>query len=79
MNHIPINIRQPEITALKPIRQFGVIDAHLIEDGGVQVMDLNGIFDHVITQLVGLAKRDTSLDTPAGQPHTESPRVVIAP
>jgi hypothetical protein len=34
-NHITRYISQPEVAALETVGQFGVIDAHLIQDGGV--------------------------------------------
>lgn len=41
-------IRQPEIPSLEAIGELRVVDAHLIEDRGVNVMDVNGVADDVV-------------------------------
>jgi len=50
-----------------------VLDTHQIEDGGVQVMDLDGIFDGVVPKLVRLADRDAGLDPATREPDAEGP------
>ena len=49
------NVREPEIAALEFIGQLGVVHSHAIEDGGVHVVDVHGIFHHVVTELIGPA------------------------
>ena len=49
-----------------------------VENGGVHVVDVDGIFHHVVTQFVGLPERHAGLDASAGQPHGEGARMVVA-
>lgn len=51
-----MNIRQPEVSALVPVGQAGVVKAHLVQDGGVEVVD--GVFGDVVSEFVGGAERE---------------------
>ena len=63
------HIRQPEIAALEAIGEFGMVDAHKVKNRGVQVVDLNGIFDGIIAEFIGLADRDSGLQAASCNPH----------
>lgn len=45
------------------------VDAHPVEDRRVQVADVDGVFDDVVAEVVGLAVTDSALDPSAGHPH----------
>ena len=42
-NHVSVDIGQPEMAALELVGQLGVIDAEAVQDGGVEVVDVDGI------------------------------------
>ena len=42
-----------------------MIDAELMEDGGLEIPDVNGIFDDVVGEVVGLAVDDARFDARA--------------
>src|ERR1700678_2019176 len=52
--HISRDIREPEVTSLKFICQPGVVDAQAAQNGGLQIVDVDGVFDNVVTKIVGL-------------------------
>ena len=57
--------------------EAGVVDAEELENGGLKVVDVNGIFGDVETKVIGLADGDAGLDATAGHPHGEGLRVMV--
>ena len=55
-----------------------MVEPEQVEQGCVQVVDVDAAFDHVEAELVGSTQGDARLDAAAGQPHGESVRVVVA-
>jgi hypothetical protein len=49
-----VDIGQAKVPALEPVGQFLVVQAQTMEDGGVEVVDVDGAIDHVITKVIGL-------------------------
>ena len=64
--------------ALELEGQAFVVDAQAVEDRGVEVVDVDGVLDDVVAEVVGLAVDDAGLDAAAGQPDGEAAAVVIA-
>ena len=54
-DNVPSDIRQPEMPPLKLIRQLGVLDTQAMQNGGLQVVHIDGVFRDVIPVVVGLA------------------------
>jgi hypothetical protein len=54
-----------------------VVDAQAVEQGGVQVVDVDGVFDDVVAEVVDGAVGQADPDA-AGQPDGEAARVVVA-
>lgn len=50
-----LHIRQPELPALEPIRELLVLEAEEVEDGGVEVVDGDGVLRDVPGEVVALA------------------------
>ena len=50
-----MHIRQAEVSALELERQAFVVDAQAREHGGVQVVDVDGVFGDVVAVVVGFA------------------------
>ncbi len=40
VDHVSRYVRQPEVTSLKAVCQLGMVDAHLMQNGRVQIMDI---------------------------------------
>ena len=45
-----------------------VVDAQLVQHGGVQVSDCDGIVDHVVAEVVRLTIHHSALDAASGHP-----------
>ena len=60
--------------------EFFVIEAELVEDGGVDVVDLGGVFavGGFVAPLVAFAVGDAAFDAAAGEPVGEDVLVVVA-
>ena len=52
LHHLAVDIGQPEVAALVAVRQLGVIDAKEMQDCSLEVVDVNGILDDVIAEIV---------------------------
>ncbi len=52
--------------------EFFVIEAELVEDGGVDVVDVGFIDDGVVADLVGFTIADAAFDSAAGHPGGEA-------
>ena len=52
MNHPAVDIRQAEVAALMTEGQFLVVDAHQVQDGGIQIMHVNGVLGDVVRCLL---------------------------
>ncbi|MFM1944913.1 MAG: hypothetical protein RI897_3895 [Verrucomicrobiota bacterium] len=66
------------IEALVSVGEALVIDTEEVEHGGVEVTDVDDIFDGVIAEFIGSAVGGAGLDTAAGEPHGEALDVVVA-
>jgi hypothetical protein len=49
----PVYVGQAEVAAGVTIRELLVVEAHEIEQGGVQVVDVNLVFDGLEAEVVG--------------------------
>src|SRR5712672_717611 len=70
-----MHIREAEVAALGAVDELGVIEAKQVQDGGVQVVDVDGILDGVEAELIAPAQREPALHAAAGEPHAEASRV----
>lgn len=55
-----------------------MLQAEQVEDGGVPVMDVDGIDDAFVAELVGLAETESGLHAPSGEPGGVAGVVVVA-
>ncbi len=55
-----MHVGQPEVAALEAERQFRVIQAEQMQDGRLQVVDVDAILDGGEAQLVGGAEVDAA-------------------
>src|SRR5215212_9736702 len=54
------------------------VEAQLLQDGGVQVLDVERLLHGAAAELVGLADADTALDAASCRPHGKAVGVVVA-
>src|SRR5438128_909269 len=43
LDHLPFHVREPETSAIIPVRQTQVVQAHQVKDRGVQVVDADAV------------------------------------
>ena len=75
---LPVHVGQPEVAALEPNVSRSWSMPRQCEDRGVEVVDVDGVLDDVVAEVVGLAVDDAGLDAAAGHPHGEAAAVVVA-
>ena len=72
------NIRQSAVTAFKQVGQFFVVDAEQCEHGGVQVVDVDFVFDCAETEFVGRADDLATANATAREPCRVAVGIVVA-
>src|SRR6476620_10441653 len=74
---LAFDVGKTKVAALKSIGQFRVIEAEQMQERGVEIVDVDFVFDHMETELVGFSERESGFETAAGHPHRESLRVMV--
>src|SRR4051794_38853743 len=72
------HVGEAEVPALVPIGQPLVIETEAVQDGGVQVMDMDLVLDNVKSEVIGPADPLTALNPPAGHPHAEREPMMVS-
>ena len=70
---------QADVEALEAVGQSLVVDAEAVQDGGVEVVQVDAVVLRVVAKFVGTAVDHAGLDAAAGQAHGEAVRVMVAP
>ena len=78
MHDPPVHVGESVVPALEAESQTLVIDAEDVQQGRVQIVDVHGVFDHVVGEFVGLSERKAGLDACARKPPGKAAAVVIA-
>ncbi len=80
LNHLRFGIDpgQPHVYPLPFGRELFVIKAEQTQDRGVEIAHVDGVFHDVIAEFVRLADHHTAFHPPAGQPHRETTRTMVA-
>src|SRR5262245_2494278 len=73
-----MHVRQPKITSLETERQAAVVEAEEVEDCGLEIVDVDAVFDRGETELVGLAEGEAGADAGAREPHGHGVDVMVA-
>src|SRR6185503_14273534 len=77
-DHLPLYIGETEVAAGVAVGELFVIEAELVQQGGVQVVDGDAVLYGLESELVGGSVSDTGLDAAAGQPHGVAVGIVVA-
>src|SRR5437660_10910716 len=70
-------IGEPEVASHVPVGEAGVVKAQAMQDGGLQIIYVNGILGDRESQIVGLPDGEARPDAAAGQPHREAVGVMV--
>src|SRR6266511_3748689 len=77
-DHSAFDEREPLIPAQMWIGQLTLVEAELVEDGRVEVAEVDGSLDGAQANGVGGAQHLAAFDSSARQPHAEAEIVVVA-
>src|SRR6056297_321264 len=72
------NIGQAEVASLKAIGQPLVIDAEEMQHRGMQIMDVDAVFDRFVAEFIRRTEAEARLDPTACHPAGKAHDVVIA-
>jgi len=78
-NDFARDVGEAEVAALEAVGEAGVVEAEEVEQCGVKVVDVNGVFDRFEAKVVSLAKDLSALDTATGHPNAEGVGMMVAP
>src|SRR6478672_406962 len=76
-NGLCLRACQALIQTLKTVCQAFVVDAHQVQNRGIDVANMNGVPDDIVAEVVGFAMNDTTLDSAARHPHGVTARMVV--
>ena len=69
MDNAAVNVGQPIIPALLAERQAAMIQAQTMQDGRIQIVNVDRITNDIVAVVIRLAVHMSATDSPAGQPH----------
>ena len=78
LHHMTVNIGQSVMPTLEEVGELLVVDAKLVENGGMEIVDVDGVFGDVVAEFVSGTIGDARLDASASHPDRETSGVVIA-
>src|SRR5438552_13135725 len=77
-DHLSVHVSQPVVSSLEFVGEPFMIDAEEVENGRLQVMDVDGIFYDVVAEFVSRAINYAGLYARPCHPKGETARVVVA-
>lgn len=66
MSHVAVHIREAKVPAGVTVGQLGVIQAHLMKDGGVEIMEVGAVLNGGDSVFVGGTVAESAFDAAAG-------------
>ncbi len=73
-----VDIGEAEVAALGAEGEALVVEAEAVEEGGLDIVDVDGVLDDIVAEFVGGAVDGAGLNAAAGHPHGEGFGVVVA-
>src|ERR1022692_1255343 len=64
-HRLAMHVGQPIVAALEAVGEARVVEAQAMQNGGVEVVDVDGAIDDVVAVVVGRAVADAGLDAAA--------------
>ena len=77
-HHMTMHIGQTKIPAVITIGQLLMIQPHLMQQRGMQIMHVHLILHGIVAKLIGSAMNMTRLESAAGEPGGEAAGVVVS-
>ena len=75
---LSVDVGETEVSSLEAVGELFVVEAEEVEEGGVEVVDVDFAVDHSEAEFVALAVDVPLLEAGAGHPHCEGFDVVVA-
>jgi len=72
-----MNIGEPNIAAAEAVSKLFVIDAHQVKNGGMKIMDFQGVLLRLVTPLISSPIHRARLDPGSCHPERESELIMI--
>jgi len=73
-----VDVGQAKIAPLKSVRQLRVLQAKLMEDRRVKIVNVDLVFNRIKTEVVGFAVNDSAFNAAARQPDSVTVRMMVA-
>ncbi len=78
VDHAAAEVGEAVVAAVVAVGEFFVIEAEEVEEGGVEVIHVDFVFDGFVAELIGGAVVDAGFDAAAGHPNGKTFGIVIA-
>ena len=73
-----VDIRESKVPTGMAISEPFMIEAHDVENRGVKIVNMDGVLDHLVADVVRLTVNDSGPDAAAREPAREGRRMVSA-
>jgi hypothetical protein len=73
-----VDVGETMVAAAVVVGEALMIEAQAVEKGGVEVVDVDGVFDRLGAMVVGASMRMPSAETASGHPDREPLMIVVA-
>ncbi len=78
MDDVAVDIGEAEVTSGVAEGEAFVVEAEEVEDGGVEVMDVDGVNGGLEAEVIGGAVDGAAFDAATGEPHGKAVVIVVA-
>ena len=78
MDHVPVDVGQAEIAALKTVSQARVIETHQVQDCRIEIVNMHRVAHDVESKLVGFTVGHSRSDAASCQPNGVRSIVMVA-
>ena len=79
LDYLSVYVGQAEVSPRVSVRQAFVVQAHEVQDGRMEVVDVGSIFDGSQPKYIGSAIAETGFDSATGHPDRETVVIVVTP
>ena len=76
--YLESDVGQTKVAARVPVSESSMIEAHQVQNRGVQIVNMYSILDGAKAKLVGSAKGEAPFHASSGQPHREPVVIVVS-
>ena len=74
-----MDVGKAKVAALEAMSQSQMVQAELVQDGSVEIVDVDWVLRDVESEIVRLAVADAPFHPSAGHQHRKTTRMMIAP